>query len=542
MQSTMMQGPLLVKHLIERAERVFPSTPIVSRLPDKSLFRYDYQSMCQRARQLAQALLDLGLSPGDRVATFMWNNHIHLEAYLGVPVAGLVLHTLNLRLHPDEIAYIANHAEDRVLIVEDTLLPLFTQFREKTAFEHVIVAKLGSNEIPEGCLDYEDFIGKANPLNPLPDMDEQTACGMCYTSGTTGRPKGVVYSHRSTVLHAMALLGADSGCLSMRDKVMPIVPMFHVNAWGMPYGSTLAGATQVFSDAHMSGEDIVELFELEQVTLSAAVPTIWLRVLETLQKSGARHLAPNLRLICGGSAAPEGLIRGMDCFGVRLMQLWGMTETSPAALVGLLRPELEKVDLDSQYRYRTYQGLPLPLVDMRIQGPDGKEKKPGEGPGEIQVKGPWITGRYFKGEAKEKFTTDGWLRTGDIAVLEPYGYVHITDRDKDLIKSGGEWISSIDLENAIMAHPAVAEAAVIAIPHELWGERPLAVVVPRPGAKITEDELRASLQPKFPQYWLPDAFEFVDHIPHTSTGKFLKAELRRLYKNYRFKNEAKDVK
>ena len=541
MQSTMMKGPLLVKHLLERAERVFPDVPICSRLPDKSLFHYDYQSMCRRARQLARALLNLGLSPGDRVASFLWNNHLHLEAYLGVPVAGLVLHTLNLRLHPDEIAYIANHAEDQVLIIEDTLLPLFSQFRDKTAFKHVIVARLAHHAISPEFLDYEDLIAKTEPLDPLPEMDEETACGMCYTSGTTGKPKGVVYSHRSTVLHAMALLLADSAAISMRDKVMPIVPMFHVNAWGMPYGATLAGAAQVFPDAHMSGEDIVELFEQEQVTLSAAVPTIWLRVLESLQKSGAKALAPNLRVICGGSAPPEGLIRGLDRFGVRLMQLWGMTETSPAALVCALHPELDHVSEDARYRYRTYQGLPLPLVDLRVQGLDGKEKKPGEGPGEIQVKGPWITGSYFKGEAKEKFTADGWLRTSDIAVLESYGYVHITDRDKDLIKSGGEWISSIQLENAIMAHPLVTEAAVIAIPHEVWGERPLAVVVPKPQAKLTTEELRAFLEPKFPKYWLPEAFEFVDHIPHTSTGKFLKAELRRLYKDYRFQSTSRET-
>ena len=530
MRSTMMHYPLTLDHVLERAGRIFPDVEIVSRLPDKSLHRYTYADFYRRSRALAGALLDAGMQRGDRVATLMWNHYAHLEAYFGIPVAGGVMHTLNLRLSPGDLDYICNHAGDRFLIVDDVLLPLYQQFRDRVEFDRVLVVPFAGESLPDGTESYEDFVAGATGDFEYPDKNEDDPCGMCYTSGTTGRPKGVVYSHRSTVLHAMGSALTDSTALSYRDSALPVVPMFHANAWGMPYSATLIGARQVYPGPHLDAESLLDLYEQERVTISAGVPTIWLGILEALDAEPDRWRLENMRMTVGGAAVPESMIRRFKEYGLEVYQGWGMTETSPLGSVSKIRPEVAGMPEDEQLHYRAKAGVPVPLVDVRIVGDDGIAPWDGEAMGELQVRGPWITGSYYRLEAGEdKFTPDGWLRTGDVATIDRYGYIKITDRTKDLIKSGGEWISSVDLENAIMGHPGVAEAAVIAIPHAKWTEQPLAVVVTKSGAQVTPDELRDFLKDKFPKWMLPDNYIFVAEIPRTSTGKFSKLTLRKQY-------------
>ncbi|HYW02784.1 MAG TPA: long-chain fatty acid--CoA ligase [Gammaproteobacteria bacterium] len=530
MRSTMMHYPLTLDHVLERAGRIFPEVEIVSRLPDKSLHRHTYADFYRRSRALAGALLDAGMQRGDRVATLMWNHYAHLEAYFGIPVAGGVMHTLNLRLSPADLDYICNHAGDRFLIVDDVLLPLYQQFRDRVEFERVLVVPLAGESLPEGTESYEDFLAGAPADFDYPDKGEDDPCGMCYTSGTTGRPKGVVYSHRSTVLHALGSALTDATALSYQDTALPVVPMFHANAWGMPYSATMIGARQVFPGPHLDAESLLDLYEQERVTLSAGVPTIWLGILEALDAEPGRWQLENMRMTVGGSAVPESMIRRFRAYGMEVYQGWGMTETSPLASVSKTRPEIAEMPEEEQLHYRAKAGVPVPLVDVRIMGDEGVAPWDGETMGELQVRGPWITGSYYgPGVGGDKFTPDGWLRTGDVATIDRYGYIKITDRTKDLIKSGGEWISSVDLENAIMGHPAVAEAAVIAIPHPKWDERPLAVVVKKSGAEVTPDELRDFLKDRFAKWMLPDDYAFVAEIPRTSTGKFSKLTLRKQY-------------
>ncbi|MBI3938096.1 MAG: long-chain fatty acid--CoA ligase [Betaproteobacteria bacterium] len=536
MQGTMMRFPLTLAHLLERARRLYARSEIVSRLPDQALHRYTYREFHERTLALASALQRIGLSRGDRVATLMWNHHAHLEAYFAVPCAGGVLHTLNLRLHPSDIAYIANHARDRFLIVDDVLLPLYEQFRDQVSFERVIVTPLSGGEpAAAGYDDYENLVAARNaPI--LRDPDENDAAGLCYTSGTTGRPKGVVYSHRALVLHSLASALPDALAVSNGDTVCPVVPMFHVNAWGLPFTAVMLGAKLVFPGPHLDAESLIDLFARERVTLAAGVPTIWAGVLQALEKKrGRRALVQGMRLVAGGAAAPEPMIRAFDKFGLRVVHGWGMTETTPVGTVNFIRRELARLDPEELYPVRAKQGVPLPFFEVRAVTDAGEAPWDGATPGELQVRGPWVAASYHDLAAeRDKWTPDGWLRTGDVATIDSHGYVKITDRIKDLIKSGGEWISSLDLENALAGHPAVQEAAVIAIPHVTWGERPLAVVVRKPGHAVSTEELRRYLEPKFAKFWLPDAFAFVDEIPRTSTGKMMKVKLREQFRDWRW--------
>ena len=530
MQSTMMQFPLTLAHLLARAGKLFPMSEIVSRLPDRRLHRHSYRDFHRRARALAGALQRLGLQRGDRVATLMWNHYVHLEAYFAVPCAGGVLHTLNLRLHPDDIAYIARHAGDRFLIVDDVLLPLYEKFRGQATFDAVIVVPLSGRAPAAGQLDYEALIAEATPFDP-PALEETDAAGMCYSSGTTGRPKGVVYSHRSVVLHSLATATVDYLGLAHADVVCPVVPMFHVNAWGIPYTAVMMGAKLVFPGPHLDAESLLDLYQSEQVTLTAGVPTIWMNILQLLESAPERWtLAPGMRMVVGGAAASEAMIRAYDRFGLRVVHGWGMTETSPVGTVNCLKREVAGLSADEQYAVRAKQGLPLPFFEVRAMGAAGEAPWDGTTMGELQVRGPWVAARYHDPEFESaQWTRDGWFCTGDIVTIDPAGYVKITDRIKDLIKSGGEWISSIDLENALASHPKVAEAAVIGVPHAKWGERPLAVLVMKPGQVASEQELRDHLAPRYTGYWLPDGFVFVSEMPRTSTGKILKSALRERY-------------
>ncbi|ROO33657.1 long-chain fatty acid--CoA ligase [Salinisphaera orenii] len=530
MRSTMMDRPLLLDDILERAGAQFPDVEIVTNMPDKTLHRQTYGDMVRRAKQLAQALTQAGIKPGDRVATFSWNTHAHLEAYFGIPITGAVLHTLNLRLPPDDVSWIVNHAEDRILIIDDVLLPLYEKFADRVNFERIIVVPLAGKPIPEGMESYEDFLASAEGEFVYPDKDENDACGMCYTSGTTGKPKGVVYSHRSTVLHAMTAAMPDTLNLSFNDTVLPVVPMFHVNAWGIPYVATLTGAKQVYPGPHMDPESLLDVYAAERVNTTAGVPTIWMGILEALDAEPDRWaLRDDLSMIVGGSAAPESMIRRFDGHGLTVIQAWGMTETSPLGSAARLKPAVTARSEDERYAKRATAGVAVPFVEVRIVGDDGNPQPwNGEDMGEIQIRGPWITGSYFRlDNSDEKFTTDGWLRTGDIATVDADGYIDITDRTKDVIKSGGEWISSVQLENAIMAHDAVAEAAVVAQPDDKWGERPLAAVVLRKGETLDADTLRAFLLERMAKWMVPDDYVFIDAIPRTSTGKFSKLDLRK---------------
>lgn len=534
MRATMMNMPLTLNQFLERAGTVCADVEVVTRLPDKSLHRYTYGDMYHRARQLAEALLKLGLKKGDRVATLMWNNYAHLEAYFGIPAAGGVLHTLNLRLFPDDIAYIVNHAQDRFLIVDDILLPLFDKFRDKVNLEKVIVFPFSGQPVPEGYTDYEALLATATGDFEYPELDENDPCGMCYTSGTTGNPKGVVYSHRSQVIHSIVSALPDALDLSRNDVILPVVPMFHVNAWGLPFTATAIGAKQVFPGPYLDGESLLDLYSSEQVTTTAGVPTIWMGVLNALNKEPQRwNLVPGLRMVSGGSATPESLIKAFDGHNCRVVCAWGMTETSPLGSAAKLTREMEKLPEEEQLHYRAKAGQPMPLVEVRVRNENGIAPWDGKTVGELEIRGVWITGSYFGGDGSDKFTEDGWFQTGDVASISPEGFIHITDRTKDLIKSGGEWISSVELENAIMGHPAVAEAAVIAVPHPKWQERPLAVVVRKPGQEVSKEEILEFLNDKIASWWMPDDVAFVNELPHTSTGKLMKRALRDQFKDWK---------
>ena len=535
MRATMMQVPLNLSHFLERAGRLFGGQQIVSRLPDKSLHRYTYLDFYRRARRLAEALTRAGLKRGDRVATLMWNHYAHYESYFGIIVAGGVLHTLNLRLAPEEIAWIATHAEDRFLIVDDVLLPLFEQIRTRVNLERVIVVPLTGKPVSAGFDDYEEFLNTASGNFAYPRMDENEPCAMCYTSGTTGRPKGVVYSHRSQVLHSLAQAMPDALGMSGTDVVLPVVPMFHANAWGIPYTAAMLGTKMVFPGPHLHPQDLLPLLGGEQVTISCGVPTIWLPLVQILEQNrGKLRLHPRLRLTVGGSAVPEAMIRSYAKLGIEVLQGWGMTETSPLASLSRITAQQQGLSEDEKFAVMAMQGYPLPLVEVRAVSDEGETPWDGKTVGEVQVHGPWITGSYHSQATPENFAPDGWLRTGDVASIDPLGFIRITDRTKDLIKSGGEWISSVDLENAIMGHPCVQEAAVVAVPHPKWSERPLAVIVLKPGTQATEADIRAHLSRQFVKWMVPDAFVFVDAIPRTSTGKFLKTKLREQYRQWQW--------
>ena len=528
---------LTLPAILKRAEDLYGTKEIVTRNPDKSFHRYTYADFVRRSKKLAVALGELGLEKSDRVVTLAWNTYQHLEAYFGVPSAGLVLHTLNPRLSSNDMSYIIEHAEDKVLLIDETLIELLDSFEDEVDLEHVFVFS-ADGSAPEGLKSYEDLLEGADEVDfEYPDLDETDAAALCYTSGTTGRPKGALYSHRSVCLHSMALAAADGLGIRERDVVLPVVPMFHVNAWGVPFASTMVGAKQVMPGQHLDPESLLEDFEQEQVTFTAGVPTVFLAVLQTLDSDPEAYDLSNMRsMAIGGSAAPESMIRAFDeRHGLSVLHAWGMTETDPVATVCHLTGELLEAPEEEQYKYRAKQGFPLPFIEIRARGDEGFIPWDGEEMGELEVRGPWVASSYFNtGEGADKFTEDGWFKTGDIVTIEPRGYVEIRDRDKDLVKSGGEWISSVDLENAIMGHEAVAEAAVIAIPHEKWDERPLAVVVLKDGQEATAEDLLSHLEGDFAKWQLPDAVEFVDEIPRTATGKFLKMELREQFKGYQF--------
>ena len=540
MLSTMMTSPLTLDWIVARAEGASAHVELVSRRMDKSIERTTWGAVAARARRLARALVGMGVKPGDRVATLMWNHSAHLEAYLGIPLAGAVLHTLNLRLHPDEIGWIAEDAGDTLLIVDEVLIPLLEKFRAHASFRQVIAVPCGTaahdpHLSRRGFLDYETVLEQARDDVALPALREEDALGMCYSSGTTGRPKGVIYSHRSTLLHSLVAALPDSLDLSRSDSVLVVVPMFHVNAWGLPYIGAMVGAKLILPGPHLDAESLLDLLAREQATLAAGVPTIWMGIRDALDQSpGKWKLKPGLRMIVGGSSAPEKLIRDFDRQGLTILHAWGMTETSPIGLVSRLPPEAGMLNDDEKYALRAKQGVPPPLVDLRVCNEAGEVPRDGKTPGEVQVRGPWITGRYHHRDDPSRWTDDGYFRTGDLAHVDARGFVQLTDRVADMIKSGGEWISSVELENAIMAHPAVREAAVVAAPHPKWSERPIAAVVLKPGQSATPDELREFIAPRFARFQLPDAFVFVESIPRTSAGKFKKTELREQFKDWRW--------
>ncbi|MFO1270286.1 MAG: long-chain fatty acid--CoA ligase [Rubrivivax sp.] len=533
--TTMMQRRLSLNDLLDRAGRYFAGNEIVSRRPDKTLARHRYDQYHRRTRALAAALQKLGLKKGDRVATLCWNHHAHLECYFGIPAAGGVMHTLNLRLAPAEIGAIAKDAADRFLVVDDVLLPLYRQVAPLHRFERVIVFPFSGAPVAAEFDDYEALLAGADPDRfTYAEHDENDPVAMCYTSGTTGASKGVVYSHRSTILHSLVGGLGDFWGLKGTDVILPVTPMFHANAWGIPYAAVMMGVKLVFPGPHLHPEDLLDLMQAEPPTLALGVPTIWLGLIQAYERAlkdqpGRWALPRGMRSLVGGAAVPEALIRAFDRHGVWIQQGWGMTETSPLATVSYPRVELKDAGPEERYRRAAMAGVPVPLVDLRITTEDGSEAPPdGATMGEIQVRGPFITGSYHGlAPTPDKFTADGFLRTGDVATIDTLGFMRITDRTKDLVKSGGEWISSVDLENALMAHPAIAEAAVIAIPDEKWSERPLACIVLKPGQSAAPADLdQVLLSHGFAKWQLPDRYEVIDAIPRTSTGKFWKVKLR----------------
>ncbi len=538
MQGTMMSYPLTLVHLLERAGKVFPESEIVSRLPDHSLHRYTYAAFYRRARALAGALQHAGLLRGDRVATLMWNHYAHVEAYFGIPAAGGVTHTLNLRLAPHDIAFIANHARDRFLIVDDILLPLYEKIKASTRFERVIVVPLCGKPLPAGYENYEDFLQSAPEEFCYPQLDENEAASMCYTSGTTGCPKGVVYTHRSMVLHTLLLTMVDNFAISHHDVLLPAVAMFHVNGWGLPFAAATTGCKLILPGPYLDAASLLELCEKEKVTVAAGVPTIWFGVVDCLEKNAARWKPDSLRLLIGGAAPPLALIQRLAKFGIDVTQGWGLTESSPEATTNQLKSHMREWSHEERCQMKAKAGIAVPLVDVRVVNDEGEVPRDGQAMGEVQLRGPWVAASYHDlPDEKDKWTKDGWFRTGDVGTVDAHGYLKIADRTKDMIKSGGEWISSVDLENALMSHPDVREAAVIAVPHPRWQERPLAAVVVRSGAGVTGQQLREFLADQFAKWQLPDAFVFLDELPHTSTGKLLKMELRQRYQDWRWESE-----
>ncbi len=535
MNGLIMNYPLTTNTIVEYGNRAFPHREIVTKLPNGTWHRYTYADMYTRTKKLAAALTHkLGVQPGDRVATFAFNGYQHLELYYAIPGMGAVCHTLNIRLAPDQVAYIANHAEDQVVFVDAPLLPLFEKIAPHVpGLRHCVLINAPadvSTSLP-GVVHYEDLIAEGSPDFPWPDLDENTACGLCYTSGTTGEPKGALYSHRSTYLHAMAIMMPNAANVSSADTALLIVPQFHVMAWGFPFMCMLAGANMVMPGLHLQPAAIIDMLGRERVTIANGVPTIWLGVYEALKKNPPAEKLPLRQYMVGGSALPESLMAAFERdFNLEGLHAWGMTETSPLGTVARLQPAHDALPPAERLRIRATQGVEMPGVEVRVVGEDGTvAPRDGKTVGEIQVRGAWVIGGYFKSDNREAFTADGWFKTGDVGTLDPLGYMQITDRTKDLIKSGGEWISSVALESALMAHPGVKEATVIAIPHEKWIERPLACVVFAEGATVPDDELRRFLSPHFAVHQLPDAFVPVPEIPKTSVGKFDKKAVRSLY-------------
>ncbi len=534
MLGKMMSQPLLIPAVLEHAARFHRETEIVSRREDGGLHRYTYGEAARRSRRLANALVALGLTPGQRVGTLAWNGFRHLELYYAVPGAGFVCHTINPRLFPEQIRFIINDADDQYVFVDPDFVPLLEKIAPGLPGVQGYVIMTERSRMPAttlpGALCYEELIGGMPDQFVWPLLDENTASGMCYTSGTTGNPKGVLYSHRSTVLHAMAGGRSEVFGLSSRDVVMPVVPMFHVNSWGLPYCAPMAGAKLVLPGGRLDGASLAELIREEGVTVSAGVPTVWLSLLDHADKA-QDTLAPLSRVLIGGSAAPARMMERFDALGIQPIHAWGMTETSPVVTVATLTPRHDALSPDERMGLRIKQGAALFGAEMRIVGYDGVEQPwDGATSGMLEVRGPWICSGYFSEDDGQAFSPDGWFVTGDICTITPDGFMEIVDRAKDVIKSGGEWISSIALENVAIGHPAVREAAAIGRPDEKWGERPRLVLVLREGARLTAEELREYLAPRIAKWWMPDDFVLAETLPHTATGKLLKMELRRLYR------------
>jgi fatty-acyl-CoA synthase len=546
LKSTMQDAQLTIGSLLAHGTPVHGDSEVVPATPAGTRSR-TYADVGRRAAQLANGLRGLGIDADQRVATFMWNNAEHLEAYLAIPSMGAVLHTLNIRLFPEQLVYIANHAEDRIVIVDDTLVPLFAKELPKLeTVTHVLVsgpdaaaADLNSLRVTgKQVLLYEEVVADRPDTFDWPQIDERDGAAMCYTSGTTGNPKGVVYSHRSAWLHSLAVSTGNAAGLDFHDRVLPIVPMFHANAWGLAYAAIMTGASLCMPDRWLQAEPLVRFIQASRPTVSGAVPTVWNDVLSYLDGHEGVRLDSLRLILCGGSAVPVSLQRGLEeRHGLHIRQAWGMTETSPVASAGLVPLGVEG---EAQWPYRGSQGRLLCGVEGRIVADDGSTLPwDGTAVGELEVRGPWVTGGYYNpddagSEAADQKFHEGWLRTGDVGTLDPLGYIRLSDRAKDVIKSGGEWISSVDLENALMGHPDVVEAAVVGIPDEKWQERPLATVVVREGATVTPEQLRAHLAESFAKWQLPDAWAFIDQVPRTSVGKFDKKLVRRGFAEGRY--------
>jgi fatty-acyl-CoA synthase len=534
----MMQQPLLISSLIEHAERYHGDTEIVSRRVEGDVHRTTYRELAARSRRMANALSRLGVARSDRVATLAWNGYRHMELYYAVSGSGAVLHTVNPRLHPDQIVYIADHAADRVLFFDLTFLPIVKAIAGRTATLKTFVAMTDRAHMPrdagiDNLLCYEELVERESDRNEWPRLDEELASSMCYTSGTTGNPKGVLYSHRSTILHTYAAALPDALNCSARDAILPVVPMFHVNAWGLPYVACMVGAKLVFPGPGLDGKSLYELMEAEKVTLSAGVPTVWQGLLGYLEQNGLAFSSMK-RTIIGGSACPPAMLRKFqETYAVHVLHAWGMTEMSPIGTVCAFKAHHEGADADARYAVQAKQGRGIYGVDMKIVDPAGADLPwDGQAAGDLLVRGPWIVSSYFRDEGGDPLR-DGWFPTGDVAKIDADGYMQITDRSKDVIKSGGEWIGSIDLENIAMAHPSVAIAACIAAKHPKWDERPLLVVQKKPGAALSREELLDFYQGKIAKWWTPDDVVFVDSIPLGATGKMLKSKLREQFRDHR---------
>lgn len=528
----MMPIQLNVSTMLERAELLFPRKTVISRTLHQ-VHRLTYKEIGERTRRLSSMLAKLGVEPGDRVGTFGWNHHRHLEAYFAVPGLGAVIHMINIRLSPEHIVYIINHAQDKVLLVDEDLLPLFEKLKDHLPTVKAYIVMSDSTEVASSSLEplysYEALLAEGDPKFQFKkDIDEYSPAGLCFTSATTGNPKGVEYTHRALVLHSLAIGLADTLALSESDVCMPVVPMFHVNAWGLPYAATWFGSSQVLPGPRFTPEILAELIAGEKVTVTAGVPTIWLGLYNVL--SQGRYDTGSLRaVVCGGSAAPVSLIRSYeDKLGIPFYHAYGMTETTPLVTVARLKSYQENLSREEQLELRAKQGVLVPGLEMRVLGANGDVKWDGQEMGELLLRGPWIAKEYYKDDTSAHVFDDGWFHTGDIATVDPEGFIKLVDRTKDLIKSGGEWISSVDLENAIIDHEAVFEAAVVAVPSEQWAERPVACVVLKEEYKgrVAKEDILNFIAPKFPKWWLPDDVIFMDEIPKTSVGKFLKRKLR----------------
>jgi len=543
MLGLMQDRQLLISTLIEHAARYHPQVEIVSRTCEGPIVRTNWAEVRSRAAKLAKALLGMGIKPGDRVATLAWNTHRHLELYFAVSGIGAVLHTVNPRLFPEQIDYILNHAESRVLLFDVTFGALVTDLRAKLGLVERFVAMTDNGHLGAelaGFDAYEDLIAAEDDLLDWPRFDEKTASSLCYTSGTTGNPKGVLYSHRSTVLHSFTACAADGLRLSSADSVLLAVPLFHVNAWGIPYAAAMCGAKLVLPGPQMDGRSLFDIAVAEACNFSLGVPTVWLGFFKHVDDTPGIDLSQLKleRVVIGGSAAPRAIIeRFRRDFGVFVIHAWGMSETSPLATIGNLLPKHQAASEEEQVAVQTKQGRAIYGVELRIRGEDGQPlAQDGSVAGDLLVRGPWVASGYFRGEGGDVIDADGWFATGDVAKIDADGYVQLTDRSKDVIKSGGEWISSIDLENAAMAHPGIAEAAVIGVHHPRWQERPLMIVVPKPGKAPTREELLDFLGRRVAKWWLPDDIAFVDTLPHTATGKLQKTKLREQFRDHRLPN------